>query len=77
MALMMTAIPLSYEYPRSEGSAILMPNRMRIRSALKRAILKAAMVGERVAAEDVERTRRGVNAVAGVIASLFRRSAGS
>ena len=37
----------------------------------------ASTVGERVAAEDVERTRRGVNAVAGVIASLFRRSAGS
>ena len=37
----------------------------------------ASTVGERVAVEDVERTRRGVNAVAGVIASLFRRSAGS
>jgi len=34
-------------------------------------------VGSRVAAEDLERTRVGVNAVAGVIASLFRRSAGS
>ena len=33
--------------------------------------------GSRVASEDVERTRLGVNAVAGVIASLFRRSAGS
>ena len=37
----------------------------------------ASTVGARVAAEDLERTRRGVNAVAGVIASLFRRSAGS
>lgn len=37
----------------------------------------ASKVGSRVASEDVERTRLGVNAVAGVIASLFRRSAGS
>ena len=37
----------------------------------------ASTVGSRVAVDDVERTRRGVNAVAGVIASLFKRPAGS